>query len=59
MALGAASIYLMDPQKKVQGGLSLSRDNFLDGLVPDVFSTTFLLSWDTDGEREGVAEQTD
>ena len=37
------SIHLADPEKKVQGGLGLSRDSHLNGLVLDVFSTTFLL----------------
>ena len=56
MALGVASIYLTDPQKKVQGGLGLSRDSLLDGLVPGVLLTTFLLSLGTDGGPETVAE---
>ena len=56
VALGAASIYLTDPQKKVQGGLALSRDSLLDGLVLGVFSTTFLLSLSTDGGHGAIAE---
>ena len=50
VALGAASIHLTDPRRKVHGGLSLSRDSLLDGLVPDVLSTTFLFGLGTDGE---------
>ena len=49
VALGAARIYLTDPQRKVQDGLGLSRDSLLNGLVPSVFSTIFLLSLGTDG----------
>ena len=56
VASGAASIHLTDPQKKVQGGLGLSRDSLLDGLVPGVLLTTFLLSLSTDGGPEAVAE---
>ena len=48
MAPGAASIHLTDPQKKVQGGLGLSRDSLLDSLVLGVFVTTFLLGLGTD-----------
>ena len=56
VALRAASIYLMDLQKKVQGNLGLKRNSLLDNLVPGVFSTTFLLSLSTDGGPEAVAE---
>ena len=56
MALRAASIYLTDPQRKVQSGLGLSRDSFLDGLVLGVLSTTFLLGLSTDGGPKAVAE---
>ena len=49
MALGAVSIYLTDQKNKVQGGLGFSRDSFLDGLVPGVLLTTFLLGLGTDG----------
>ena len=49
MASGAANIYFTDPRKKVQGGLSLSRDSFLDGMVPSVLLTTFLFGLGTDG----------
>ena len=45
----AASIYLTNPQKKVQDGFGLSRDSFFDGLVPGVLLTTFLLGLGTDG----------
>ena len=43
VALGAANIYLMDPQKKVKGGLGLSHNGLPNGLVPSVFLTIFLL----------------
>ena len=56
MASGAVSIHLTDPQKKVQGGLCLSRDSFLDGLVSVVLSMTFLLGLGTDGGSEAIAE---
>ena len=59
MALGAASIHLTDPQKKIQGGLGLSHDTFLDGLVLSVLLTTFLLGLGTDGGPEAIAEQAD
>ena len=49
VALGAASIHLTDPRRKVQGCLGLSRDCFLDGLVQDVLLTAFLLGLGTDG----------
>ena len=55
VALGTRSIYLRDLQKKVQGGLGLSRNS----LVLDVLSTTFLFGLDTDGRPEAVAEQAD
>ena len=48
MAPGAASIYLADPGRQVQGGLGLSYNDFPNGLVPDVFLTTFLLVLGTD-----------
>ena len=56
MALGPASIYLTDLQRKVQDGLALSRDSLFDGLVLAVFSTTFLLGLGTDGGLEAVAK---
>ena len=59
MASEAATIYLTDPQKKVQGGLGLSRNSFLDGLVPGVFFTIFLLGLGTDRGPNAVAEQAD
>ena len=43
MAPGAASIYLVDPQKKVQSGFSFSRNGHPNGLVAIVFLMTFLL----------------
>ena len=49
MALGIASIHLTDSQRKVQDGLSLSRDNLLNSLVPVVFLTIFLLGLSADG----------
>ena len=49
VSLGAASIHLMDPGQKFQGVLGLSHNSFLDGLVPDVFLTTFLLGLGADG----------
>ena len=49
MAPRVANIYLTDPQKKVQGGLGLSCDNLVDGLVPDVLLMIFLLGLGTDG----------
>ena len=49
VALKTASIYLTDLQRKFQGGLGISRNSFLDSLVSDVFSTTFLLRLDVDG----------
>ena len=48
VASGAVSIHLTDPRKKVQGDLGLSRDSLLDGLVPSVLLTTFLLGLDMD-----------
>ena len=39
----AASIYLTDLQRKVQGPLGHSRDSFFNSLVLGVFLTTFLL----------------
>ena len=59
MASEAASIHLTNSQKKVQGGLGLSRDSFFDGLIPSVLSTTFLFGLDTDGGLYAVAEQAD
>ena len=59
MALRAASIHLTDPQRKVQGGLGVSRDSLLNSLVPGVLLTTFLLSGGTDRGSEAVAEQAD
>ena len=59
VASEAASIHLTDPKRKVQGGLGLTRDSFLDGLVPSVFLTTFLLGLGMDGGPEAVAEQGD
>ena len=56
MASGAASIHFTDPQKKVQGGLGLSRDSRLDGLIASILLTTFLLGLGTDGKPEAVAE---
>ena len=49
MAPRTISIYLTDPQKKVQGRLGLCRDNFLDGLVPGVFPMIFLLGLSANG----------
>ena len=49
MAPRVASIHIINLQKKVQDGLGLSRDSLLDGLVPGVFLTTFLLGMGTDG----------
>ena len=48
VAPGTVSNHLTDPQKKIQGGLDLSCDSFLDGLIPDVFLTTFLLGLSMD-----------
>ena len=59
MALGAASIYFTDPQKKVLGGLSVSRDSLLDGLVTSVLSTTFLFGLGIDKRPQTVAEKAD
>ena len=42
MASRTANIYLTHPGRKVQGGLSLSRDSLPNGLVPGILSTTFL-----------------
>ena len=56
MASRAASIHLTDPRRKVQGGLGLSCDSLLDGLVPNVLLITFLLGLSTDGGPEAVAE---
>ena len=56
VALGAVSIYLTDLQKKVQGGLGLSRDSLLDGLVLGVLLTIFLLGLGMNGGPEAVAE---
>ena len=56
MASRAANIHFTDTQKKVQGGLGLSRDSLLNGLVPDVLLTTFLLGLSTDGGPKAVAE---
>ena len=42
VAPGAASIYHTDQQRKVQGGFGLRRDSLHNGLVPNVFLTTFL-----------------
>ena len=56
MASRATSIHLMHLQKKVQGGLGLNHDNLLDGLVPGVLSTTFLLGLGMDGGPEAVAK---
>ena len=56
MALKVASIYLTDPQRKVQGGHGLSRDSFLDDLVPGLLLTNFLLGLGTNGGPEAVAE---
>ena len=47
--MGAASIHLTDPQRKVQGGLGLSRDSLLDGLVSGIFLTTLLFGLGMDG----------
>ena len=59
LALGAANIHLTNPRKKVQGGLGFSRDSVLDGLIPGVLLTTFLLGLGTDGGPEAVTEQVD
>ena len=56
MALGAARIHFTDPQRKVQGGLGLSHDSFLDGLIPGIFLTIFLVGLGTDGGPKTVAE---
>ena len=48
VALGAASIHFTDPQRKVQGGLGISRDSLFDGLVLGVLSTTFLFGLGAD-----------
>ena len=45
----AASIHLTDPQMKVQGGLSLSRDSLPNGLVLGILLTNFLFGLGTDG----------
>ena len=50
VAPGAASIHLTDAQRKVQGGLGLSCNSLLDGLLPSIFLTTFLRGLGTDGE---------
>ena len=52
--MGAANIYLTDPQRKVQGGLGLSRDSLLDDLVPGVLMTIFLLGLGTDRGPKAV-----
>ena len=49
VAPGAASIHFTDPQRKVQGGLDLSRNSLPDGLVPDIFLTTFVFGLGTNG----------
>ena len=49
MAPEIANIYLTDPQRKVHGGFSLSRNCLLDCLVLSIFLTTFLLGLGTDG----------
>ena len=46
----------MDPQRKAQGGLGLSRNSILAGLVPGVLLTSFLLGLSTDRGPEAVAE---
>ena len=59
VALGVVNIYLTDPQKKVQGGLGLSRDSLFDGLVAGVSLTICLLGLGTDGGFEAITEQVD
>ena len=56
VAWGAVGIHFTESQRKVQGGLDFSRDSFLDGLVPGVFLTTFLLDLGTDRGPEAIAE---
>ena len=48
MAVGTATIYLTDSQRKVQGGFALNRDSLFDSLVLGVFLTTFLLGLGVD-----------
>ena len=56
MASKAARIYFTDSQRKVQGGLGLSRNSLLDGLVPGVSLAILLLGLGTDGGSKAVAE---
>ena len=44
-----ASVHLTDPRRKVEGGLSLSRDSLTNGLVPSILLTIFSLDLGTDG----------
>ena len=48
MAPRVANIHLADLEKKVQGGFSLSRDDFPNGLISGVFLTNFLLGLSLD-----------
>ena len=50
MALEVASIYLTDSKQKVKGGFGLRSNGFLNGLIPSVFLTAVLLSFDMDRE---------
>ena len=59
MVSGAASIHLTNLQRKVQSGFGLNCDSFLNGLVPGVILTTFLLGLGTNGKPEAVTEQAD
>ena len=49
MTPGIASIHLTYLGKKVESGFGLSRNSFLNGLVPVVFLKIFLLGLGTDG----------
>ena len=47
MALKVASIYLTDPERKVEGGFDFYDNGFPNGLVPDILLTAVLLGLGT------------
>ena len=56
MAPKTASIYFSDPGQKVEGGFTLYSDDFLNGLLPGIFSMAILLGLGTDEKLQAVAE---
>ena len=51
------SIYLFDPEQKIETDFGLYGNSFLDDLLPSIFSTAILLSLGIDKRSYAVAEQ--